>query len=147
MKGMVGFLFFMLFIAAFALVLLQGRQMAESSLGAGGASLTGIEWRPVRIGAEAVPDDAGLTLSFAVDGSINGNGGCNAFSGSLERHDGGVSVGPLRSTRRACPAAIMERESTFLSALQNTTELRKTDRGLQLLDDEEVLLVECVAAN
>lgn len=145
MKGVVGFLFFMLFLAGFALVMLQGNQMAKSNLPGGGASITGIDWRPVVIGADTMPDDSGMSVQFAVDGSINGNGGCNGFFGSVEKTETGISIGPLGATRKACPQPIMDRESAFLDALQNTTSFQTGKESLQLLDSENVLLAELVA--
>ena len=145
MKGVVGFLFFMLFLAGFAFVMLQGRQMAESNLGGGGARITGIDWRPVRVGAEVVPNDSGMFVRFTVDGSINGNGGCNGFFGSLEKTDSGIAIGPLGATRRACPAPIMDRESAFFEALQKTTKFQSGSDRLQLLGDGDLLLAELVA--
>ncbi len=145
MKGVVGFLFFMLFLAGFAFVMLQGRQMAESNLGGGGASITGVDWRPVLVGAETMPNDSGMFVRFAVDGSIGGNGGCNGFSGSLEKTDSGIAIGPLGATRRACPAPIMDRESAFFEALQKTTKFQPGSDRLQLLGDGDLLLAELVA--
>ena len=95
MKAIVGFAFFLLFLAGIAFVMLQGRQMAK--LGGGGAELTGVSWRPV--GGAAVPDDSGMYVSFDVDGSIKGHGGCNGFFGSLQQSETGIEVGPLGSTR------------------------------------------------
>ena len=145
MKALVGFLFFLLFLAGFFLVFLQGKQMAGSNPAAGGASLTGKEWRPVYLGAEAVPDDAGLIVQFEVDGSIKGHGGCNSFFGSLEKTEAGVKVGPLGSTRMACPEAIMNRETAFLNALQQTTIFEVSGNRLSCLDDNRKLLIELVA--
>lgn len=145
MKGLLGFLFFMLFLAGFAFVMLQGRQMAESNLGSGGAGVTGIDWRPVLVGTDTVPNDSGMFLRVAVDGSVNGNAGCNGFFGSLEKTDTGISIGPLGTTRRACPKPIMARESAFLEALQKTTRFQASRDSLQLLGDGDVRLAELVA--
>lgn len=145
MKGVVGFLFFMLFLAGFAFVMLQGRQMAESNLGGGGASITGIDWRPVLVGTDAMPNDSGMFVRFAVDGGISGNGGSNGFSGSLEKTDAGIAIGPLGATRRACPAAIMDRESAFFEALRKTTKFQSGSDRLQLLGEGDLLLAELVA--
>lgn len=144
MKGIVGFMFFLLFLAGFAFVMLQGRQMAETTLGGGGVSITGINWRPVRIAAEPISDDSRMSVKFAVDGSINGNGGCNGFFGSLEKTDSGISVGPLSATRRACPEPIMAREMALLEALERTIRFQVNDSGLQLLGEDNRVLAEFV---
>lgn len=79
MKAIVGFGFFLLFLAGIALVTLKGRQMAEQSMSGGGAGLTGVSWRPAVIGSSLIAADSGMTISFDVDGSIKGHGGCNGF--------------------------------------------------------------------
>ena len=147
MKAIMGFGFFLLFLAGIALVMLQGRQMAQQNMPAGGASITGQDWRPVVIGASAIPDDSGLFVRFEVDGSIKGNGGCNNFFGALQKTDDGVAIGELGATRMACPAAVMDRERDFIAALRGTTRFETGENSLQLLGAGNRLLAELVAAN
>lgn len=145
MKAMVGFGFFLLFLAGIALVMLQGRQMAQKNLPGGGSSLTGVSWRPEVVGAESMPEDSGMFVRFEVDGSFKGNGGCNSFFGSLEQSESGVSVGPIGATRMACPEPIMNRETAFITALQTTKQFELGRDSLQLLDGNRTLLVELIA--
>jgi putative lipoprotein len=145
MKAIVGFGFFLLFLAGIALVTLQGRQMAQQNVLGGGAALTGINWRPITLGNEAIPEDSGIFVSFAVDGGIKGRGGCNNFFGSLEQTESGIQIGPLGVTRMACPPPIMNRESAFLEALQKTRGFQTNDESMRLLDDEGSVLAEFVA--
>jgi len=145
MKAIVGFGFFLLFLAGIALVTLQGRQMAQQNVLGGGAALTGISWRPITLGNEAIPEDSGIFVSFAVDGGIKGRGGCNNFFGSLEQTGSGIEIGPLGVTRMACPPPIMNRESAFLEALQKTRDFQANDESMHLLDDEGNVLAEFVA--
>ncbi len=147
MKAIMGFGFFLLFLAGIALVLLQGREMARQNMPGGGASMTGIEWQPRLLGADEIAADSGMFVLFAVDGSINGNGGCNNFFGSLETSNGDLSVGELGSTRMACPPEIMDREMAFMNALQDTTQFEMGENSLQLLGAGNVLLAELVAPN
>ncbi|MGI9205301.1 MAG: META domain-containing protein [Woeseiaceae bacterium] len=134
MKSMMGFVFFLLFLAGFALVMLQGRQMSQ--LGGSGAEVTGISWRPVKIGAESIPEDSGIYILFEVDGSISGHGGCNRFSGSLAQSDSGIAVGQLASTRMACSDEIMNREIAFMEAVQQTADFSSDGNRMSLLDSE-----------
>lgn len=145
MKAMVGFGFFLLFLAGIALVTLQGRQMVQQSALGGGVALTGISWRPITLGNETIPEDSGIFVSFAVDGGIKGRGGCNNFFGSLEQAESGVQVGPLGTTRMACPEPIMSRETAFLEALQKTRGFQVNNDSMRLLDDEGSVLAEFVA--
>jgi heat shock protein HslJ len=147
MKAMMGFGFFLLFLAGIALVMLQGREMARQNTPGGGASMTGIEWRPTLLGTDEIAADSEMFVSFAVDGSIKGHGGCNKFFGSLQTTDDGLSVGELGATRMACPAEIMDRETAFMTALQDTTQFEMGGNGLQLLGAGNVLLAELVATN
>lgn len=145
MKAIMGFGFFLLFLAGIALVLLQGREMARQNPPGGGAGLTGHEWRPTVLGADPVPADSGMQVLFALDGSIKGHGGCNGFFGTLEKTDTGIAIGPLGATRMACAPEVMQRESAFMQALQSTRHFELGDRRLQLLDSNKRLLLELVA--
>lgn len=147
MKAMMGFFFFLLFLAGISLVMLQGREMARQNMPGGGASMTGIEWRPVMVGSDEIASDSGMFVLFAVDGSIKGNGGCNNFFGSLEMAGGELSVGELGSTRMACPSEVMDREMAFMRALQDTSQFEMGENSLQLLGPENTLLAELVAPN
>jgi heat shock protein HslJ len=147
MKAMMGFGFFLLFLAGIALVMLQGRDMLRQNMPGGGVSMTGIEWRPTRLGADEIAADSDMFVSFEVDGSIKGHGGCNNFFGSLQTTDGGLSVGELGATRMACPSQIMDREMAFMKALQDTTQFEIGENSLQLLGAGDVLLAELVAPN
>ena len=145
MKGIMAFGFFLLFLAGIALVMLQGRQMPQLGASGGGADVTGIKWRPVIVGDEAIPDDSGMFIRFEVDGSIKGHGGCNGFFGSLESRKSGIGVGPLVVTRTACPGPVMSREMTFLDAIQKTGNFETAGDSMRLLDEENDALAEFVA--
>lgn len=145
MKAIVGFAFFVLFLAGIAFVTMQGNQLGQ--LGSSGAEITAIKWRAVSIGDEAIPANSGIYIRFEVDGSIEGNAGCNGFFGSLEQRDSGVGVGPLGTTRMACPDPIMSREMSFIDAVQKMASFQSTSDSLSLLDEEGDVLVEFVAEN
>ena len=147
MKGLVGFGFFLLFLAGIAFVTLQGRQMAQLGASGGGVEVTGIRWRPVMIGDDAIPDDSGMFIQFEVDGSIKGHGGCNGFFGSLEQTESGLGVGPLGATRMACSESIISREMTFLNAVHKTRNFDTGNDDMRLLDEENDILAEFVADN
>lgn len=143
MKAIFGFAFFLLFIAGIAFVTMQGKQLGQ--LGSSGAEITGIKWLAVSVGEEAIPANSGIYIQFEVDGSIEGHAGCNGFFGSLEQRDSGVGVGPLGSTRKACPEPIMSREVTFMDAVQKMASFQSTSDTLNLLDEESDVLAEFVA--
>ncbi len=147
MKAIIGFAFFLLFIAGIAFVMLQGKQMAQLGASGSGAEITGIRWRPVSVGEEAVPKNSGMYIQFEVDGSIKGHGGCNGFFGSLEQRKSGVGVGPLGTTRMACAESIMSREMAFIDAVQKTANFESAGDNMSLLDEDSDVLVEFVAEN
>ena len=147
MKAIIGFAFFLLFIAGIAFVTMQGKQLGQ--LGSSGAEITGIKWRAVSVGEEAIPENSGIYIQFEVDGSIKGHAGCNGIFGSLEQRASGVGVGvgPLGATRMACPEPVMSREVAFIDAVQKTANFQSTGDNLSLLDEESGVLVEFVADN
>lgn len=147
MKAIMGFGFFLLFLAGIALVLLQGREMARQNMPAGGAGMTGRDWRPALLGSDTLPADSGMFVRFAVDGSVNGHGGCNRFSGALQQTASGIAVGELGLSRLACAADVMRREAAFVRALQDATRFETGERRLQLLDANGQLLAELATAN
>ena len=96
------------------------------------------------IGGAAVDADTPMFVRFAVDGSVNGNGGCNNFFGSLESTDDGVAMGELGATRMACPPEIMDQEQAFMQALQDAVRFEMGDDSLQMLNADNALLAEFV---
>lgn len=147
MKAIMGFGFFLLFLAGIALVMIQGKELARQNMPGGGASITGTTWRPTVVGAQEMPADSGLYVRFEVDGNIKGHGGCNAFFGSLKKTKDGIAVGELGSSRMACPETVMNRESAFMQALQNTVRFETGDKRLQLLGDSNQMLADLVPAD
>ena len=119
--------------------------MARQNMPGGGLNMTGTTWRPTVVGSEELPVDSGMFVEFSVDGSINGNGGCNSFFGSLEKKDDGIVVGELGSSRMACTGKIMDREVAFMQALQNAVVFETGNDRLQLVDDAGVMLADLVS--
>ena len=146
MKSLMGFGFFLLFLAGIALVMLQGREMARQNLPGGGSGMAGLDWRPVMIGDYAVAADTSMFVRFAVDGSVNGNGGCNKFFGTLETTDDGVAMGEIGATRMACPEDIMSLEHAFLQALQAAAQFEMGDDWLKMRSADDTLLAEFALA-
>lgn len=140
MKGIVGFGFFLLFLAGIAFVTLQGRHMTQKRTPA--ASLSGLQWRPIAVLADSIPDTSGMFVKFGDDGSITGHGGCNGFFGSFETTESGISIGPLGATRMACPEPKMQRESAFFDAMHKTTSYDRGDGQMKFLDSDGNVLAE-----
>jgi heat shock protein HslJ len=75
-----------------------------------------------------------LTITFE-DQRVFGSGGCNRYTGSYDTAGDVLTIGPLGSTRRACPTGIMDRESRYFQALGAVDAYELDDRGrLRLID-------------
>lgn len=78
------------------------------------------------------------TLTFAEDGTVSGNLGCNGFSASAKVAGSTITFGPLKSTKRLCPEPGMsvERELTKVLKGQVTYEVHHRELTLKAADGE-----------
>ncbi len=84
---------------------------------------------------DGVPADPQVRSTLRIAGvRITGNAGCNRYSGTMLREDGGVRFGPLAATRMACPPLADDQERRFLAALARAERL-SVERDLLLLRD------------
>ncbi|MGF1658291.1 MAG: META domain-containing protein [Rubrimonas sp.] len=75
----------------------------------------------------------GLRASLSFKGDrIAGAGPCNQFIGDLARPGGGLALGPIAATRRACPE--MAEEESYFSALTDAARAVERDGALILAD-------------
>lgn len=88
------------------------------------------------------PGTRGLPMfRFLPDSNkVMGYTGCNQFSGSFTQVKNKVTIGPLATTKAACPT--MDLEQKVLSALTSTTSVDMDGDILQFLDGDSVLM-EC----
>jgi heat shock protein HslJ len=118
----------------------------SASLG-GSESLAG-EWRVTgynngRGGVTTLVAGTDITVAFGADGAVSGSAGCNNFTGSYEVDGAGVSFGPLAATMKMCAAeGVMEQESQFLAAMQNSTTWEIRGAELELRNDDGALQVK-----
>lgn len=129
MKAMIGFLFFMLFLAGIALVNLRSAQDTEDARIGAAAELADVAWKLTHLGEMALDDGADLYIQFQMDGQFSGNAGCNRFFGTAEFGDG-LDLGGIGATRRACPEPVNSYELSFLEALGNTAAALRVDDRL-----------------
>ena len=82
------------------------------------ADLAGPTWRLARLAfAEPAPAEPAVTLEIA-GGQVAGRAGCNRYGGPIrEPKPREIEIGPLASTRMACPAEAMALEQRVLAAL------------------------------
>lgn len=108
---------------------------------AGADPLAGSGWRPTEIVGEGLPADNDLFIRFEANDKIAGHGGCNSFFGKYQIDAVNLTIGPLGSTRKACPPVIMKREAAFLGALQKARLFLRDGVKLTLKDGQGVTVL------
>ena len=74
--------------------------------------------------ASSVPTGVTATITFAADGKVTGNTGCNSFGGTATVTGNQITFGDLASTRRACIGAAGSIEADVLRVLDGTATYR-----------------------
>jgi heat shock protein HslJ len=97
--------------------------------------LEGTVWRLVQLDGKPVsaPADSARapSLTLLADGhKVQGSAGCNRMMGSYRLNGTSLELGPLATTRMACPA--MDTEQGYLKALGATTRYQIVGHTLTL---------------
>ncbi len=74
-----------------------------------------------------------LTAVFRI-AKVSGSGGCNSFEGPYTTNGSVAAIGPLATTRIACPEEVMAQEGAFLAALQGVGRVEPRGQTLFLQD-------------
>jgi putative lipoprotein len=101
--------------------------------------LAGTEW-----GLAGDVGKAARFIQFRADGRVTGSSGCNRFTGKCAQDGGTLTMGPLATTRMACPPEIMQREQEFLALLGKIRHVDRTNRRLILKDVDGNVLMELI---
>lgn len=120
--------------AGFALGLALAISTIASAKGLNG-HLHGSEW-----GFAGDPQDAERFVQFTGGKRVVGSTGCNRFSGTFDHDDDRLTIGPVISTRRACPPDVMQREQELFSLFQQVRAADATHLELVLKDAEGKVL-------
>lgn len=109
-------------------------------------SLIGAEWSATGVnngkgGVASLVADTVITATFGEDGPLFGSGGCNRYRGRFTVDGARITIGPLATTRMACPGPVMEQEAQYLAALGRATTWRIDGDTLELRDDDGALQV------
>ena len=145
MKASIGFIFFMLFLAGLAFVNLTNMKNQSDTPLTLLADLADSAWRPTHIGEMRLDDESKMVIQFNADHSVTGHSGCNRFFGEFSLIDGIIEIGPLESTRMACPEPANSFEISFLQALHETRSLIRADSRLSMRDDSGSTVARFVA--
>ena len=97
-------------------------------------------------GVEPVPTGMAASMAFLPDGTMEGFGGCNSFSGHYSVDGDSIEIGPLMSTMAACSDEINALESELLTALDNSTIWSVSGTTLDLRDADGAQQVEATSA-
>ncbi len=93
------------------------------------------KWLAEDIAGKGVLDRAQSTLEIQPDGAIGGSTSVNRYRGQATIDGNAISFGPLITTRRAGPPAMMEQESRFTEAFSRVTSFRIDESDLLYLTD------------
>ncbi|MDH3605597.1 MAG: META domain-containing protein [Acidimicrobiia bacterium] len=99
--------------------------------------LAGVSWQVAWYGAGASPlDGTQISLIFRTDGTLAGIAGCNDYSADYRVDGDQLAIRDLANTEKAClePDGVMEQESDYLGAIQQTGAFSTSLIGLELLD-------------
>jgi heat shock protein HslJ len=96
--------------------------------------LLGSLWVAEDIGGTGVIDNLQSRLQFVSASQVAGHGGCNSFAGAAVLSADQLSMGPLASTRKMCPPAVMDQENRFLRTLETVRSARVENELLYLQD-------------
>jgi heat shock protein HslJ len=107
-------------------------------------ALPGTQWTLAEPAVAALPLGQQPELQFVSHSQVAGNSGCNRFAGALRLGGGGLQMGPLAGTRRACAGELMAIESRVLRALDTTRSARLEPGQLVLLDGRGAELMRWV---
>jgi heat shock protein HslJ len=92
--------------------------------------LSGTSWTVTSIDGSPTGRGPGLTTDFTVDGRVNGDSGCNSYSGPYIQTGSTVRIGELLSTRRACVDDDRQlQESRMLRILQGANRIERERDG------------------
>lgn len=118
-----------------------------TSASLGGSEALAGEWTVTgynngRGGVTTLVASTEINVLFGADGTASGSAGCNNFTGPFSADGAVVSIGPLAATMKMCAAdGVMEQESQFLAAMQNSTRWEIRGDRLELRNDDGALQV------
>jgi len=101
------------------------------------------EWRLVELSGTAVPKGLDSVARFTSDGKVKGSGGCNRFSGAYSLKGDTIKIGPLISTRRACPKPTTDLDLRFFRAIGSAVKADRKSAELSLLDSIGKVVARC----
>lgn len=112
-------------------------------------AIAGIDWRITALGGQPLPPEARdpvLRFEAGHDGAtFAASAGCNRFAGTARIEGDGLSFGPARATRMACPPPLDAAEAALAAALGETARWEIDGTTLRLSDAAGTVLLEASA--
>ena len=117
---------------------------------AGLSGLEGTTWAVAGVNTgDALESSAlteALTLDFATDATVSGNGGCNSFTGSFTTDGDTIAITGLATTMMACEPDVATLEQQYTAALEAATTYQLSGTSLTLRDDDGAMQVTATLA-
>lgn len=128
-------------VAAVLVLLLAGCCPCRSYQKKTRRPLVGTEWQLIQLGGETIrPVEGQFTMTLSADGQLAGVGACNHLTGPYTSdEDRSLKIGPLASTRMACPD--LKHEQAFIEALESVTHYDMDGPMLLILSNGELRAV------
>jgi heat shock protein HslJ len=133
-------------------LVLEGPDGIVMELAPAPSGLTGVRWIATGINngrggvVSAIPGWP-VDAVFGEDETVTGRGGCNRFRGPWSLIGAMLAIGPLATTRMACPdEAVMAQESAFTRAMELATSYERELDRLVLRDAGGAALIIFEAA-
>jgi heat shock protein HslJ len=123
------------------LALKDGQLVEQSSKEMSKVSLSDLNgtWRLVDLNSHTEPALADVEVTLQIsDGQISGSAGCNNYNATLSGlpdDPSAFKVGPIASTKKACPDPIMKQETEYLTRLGQVKAWKYDAGQLALLYD------------
>ncbi len=81
-----------------------------------------------------------LTVVFAADFTLSGNGGCNPYSGNYSLSGNTIAVGPLATGLASCGEEVDQQEQQYFSLLRSVTSYQLIETQLVLYSGGQEVL-------
>lgn len=130
-------------LAAPAAALITAACSTTAYQGGPAPALAGSSWTVSLVDGSRPLAGAPLTVSFGVDGRVNGDSGCNLYSGPFIQDGSELQFGELLSTRRACLDESRQRQENRVQSILKgeVVARRERDGDLKLTGREGTLLL------
>lgn len=96
----------------------------------------GKEWVAEYILGAPVIDMSHSSIQLNEDGSVTGNGGCNAYTGSYTLEGNTLTFGPMAATMKMCAEALSDQEMRFFQSLAAPLTIKMENGLLNLVPAE-----------